>query len=72
MVCGQDRCGFNQVLVAAEEARVEIAEGGESKGGRLAAASVGFNVSADGGFHFLAPEVRLVPPLPHLGYFGDK
>jgi len=37
--------------MAPEEAGVEVTEGGEAQRGRFAAASVGFDVAADGGFH---------------------
>jgi hypothetical protein len=47
--------GFDHVFVAAVEAGVEVAEGGETEAWGLAAASVGLDVAADSGFHFLAP-----------------
>ena len=49
----QDGGCFDHVFVAAVEAGVEVAEGGETEAWGLAAASVGLDVAADSGFHFL-------------------
>jgi hypothetical protein len=63
---------FEQVFVAAVEAGVEVAEGGEAEGWGLAASSVGFDVAAGGGWHFWLLEVLVSPPSPPRGYFGGK
>jgi hypothetical protein len=55
---------------------VEVAEGGESERWGLAAFSVGFDVSAGGGWHVGSLNLRLGcwldTPSPRRGYFGSK
>jgi hypothetical protein len=49
---------------------VEVTEGGEAERGRLAAASVGLDVAADSGLHFLLLGFRVRYPLPPGGILG--
>ena len=80
--CGGIRVGrseggaiFEQISVAAMEAGVEVAEGGETEGWGLAASSVGFDVAAGVSWHWWLLDFGLglrvgYPPPPRRVFWG--
>lgn len=63
---------FDQISVAAVQARVEVAEGSLAEGWGFAAATVGFDVAAESLGHGLAPFSWVPPPPVERGYFVGK
>jgi len=57
--------------MAAVEPGVKVAEGGEAERWRLAAFSVGFDVTASGDWHFWLLEVLAWPPSPRGVFWGQ-
>jgi hypothetical protein len=63
---------FDQISVAAVQARVEVAVGCLAKRWGFAAAAVGFDMAAESLGHGLAPFSGVPPPPCQTGYFAGK